>query len=51
MLPTNSLPFFFLCGRSVALCERSTENAHSAGRLGSGALAETKPKAWDEGVL
>ena len=41
MLQTNSLPFFLLCGRSVALCERGTENALSAGRLGSGALAET----------
>ena len=32
MLQTNSLPFFLLCGRSFALCERGTENALSAGR-------------------
>ena len=44
MLQTNSLPFFLLCGRSGG-----TENALSAGRLGSGALAETsgrKSGAW-----
>ena len=47
MLQTNSLPFFLLCGRSVALCERGTENALSSGRLGSGALADTSSrKLW-----
>ena len=44
MLQTNSLPFFLLCGRSVALCERGTENALSAGRSGLGALAETSSR-------
>ena len=44
MLQANSPPFFHLCGRSVALCERGTEKAHCAGRWGSCAPAETSSR-------
>ena len=44
MLQTTALPFFLLCGRSDALCERSTEKAHSVGRWGSCAPAGTSSR-------
>ena len=50
MLQTNSLPFFLLCGRSVALCERGTEKALNAGRSGLSALAETSSRKLGTGL-
>ena len=44
MLQTTSLPFFLLCGRSDALCEGSTEKAHTVGRWGFCAPAETSSR-------
>ena len=45
MLQTTSLPFFLLRGRSDALCEGSTEKAHTVvGRWGFCAPAETSSR-------